>query len=150
MDPATNTNRNEKLDYASPAVASDTTKPSKAARWAGWIISAIPILWMGVLGTVFALTQRAMVEESMTKYGYPVSTIIPIHIVAVLCVILYAIPRTAVLGAILLTGYLGGAVATHVQKSERWFFPVIFGVLIWLGLYLRDLRVRELAPLRKV
>ena len=56
--------------------------------------------------------------------------------------ILYAIPQTAVLGAILLTGYLGGAVATHVRAGEPWFFPVIFGVLVWLGLFLRDPRRR--------
>lgn len=123
---------------------------SKAAWWAGWIISAIPILWMGVLGTVFALTNRAMVEESMATYGYPASTVIPIQVVAVVCVILYAIPHTSVLGAILLTGYLGGAVATHVQANEPWFFPVIFGMLVWLGLVLRDPRLRELVPLRKV
>jgi hypothetical protein len=67
-----------------------------------------------------------------------------------ICVILYAIPRTAVLGAILLTGYLGGAVATHVHAAEWWFMPVVFGILVWLGLYLRDPRVRELAPLRRM
>lgn len=124
--------------------------PSKAAWWAGWVISAIPILWMGVLGTVFALTNRAMVEESMGKYGYAASTVIPIQVVAIVSVILYAIPRTAVLGAILLTGYLGGAVATHVRAGEPWFFPVIFGVLVWLGLFLREPRLRSLVPLQKV
>jgi len=123
---------------------------SKAALWVGWIISAIPIAMMGVLGTVFLLTKRAMVQEGMTKYGYPASAAIPILIVEILCAILYAIPRTAVLGAILLTGYLGGAVATHVRAGEPWFFPIIFGVLVWLGLVLRDPRLRELAPLRKV
>ena len=138
--------RDAKLDYASPAPPT----PSKAAWWGGWILSGIVILWMGVLGTVIALTNRAMVEEGMAKYGYPASAVIPIQVVAVLCVILYAIPRTAVLGAILLTGYLGGAVATHVRAGEPWFFPVIFGVIVWLALYLRDPRVRDLAPLRRL
>ncbi|HEV2294184.1 MAG TPA: DoxX family protein [Tepidisphaeraceae bacterium] len=124
-------------------------RPSRAAWWAGWIISAIPILWMGVLGTVFALTNRAMVEQSMANYGYAVSTVIPIQIIAVACVILYAIPRTALLGAILLTGYLGGATATHVRAGEAWFFPVVFGVLVWLGLVLREPRLREMVLLRK-
>jgi hypothetical protein len=64
-------------------------------------------------------------------------------------VILYAIPQTAVLGAILLTGYLGGAVSTHVRAGEPFFFPVIVGVLVWLGLVLRDPRLRSLAPLRR-
>ena len=125
-------------------------RPSKTACWSGWIISGLVILWLGVAGTIFALTQRAMVEENMGKMGYPASTIMPIQIVLVLCVILYAIPRTAALGAILLTGYLGGAVATHVRVADgQWFFPVIFGVLVWLGLFLRDRRVRDLVPLRK-
>ena len=136
---------------AAPAsVEVRAARVSKAAFWTGWVLSGLVILWMGVLGVVFALTQRAMVEKNMTEHGYPVSTITPIQIVATLCVILYAIPRTAVLGAILLTGYLGGAVATHVQAGEPWFLPVVFGVLVWLGLYLRDPRVRDLAPLRKV
>lgn len=111
---------------------------------------AIPILWMGVLGPVFLLMNRAMVEESMAKYGYPSSSVVAINVVAFVCVILYGVPQTAMLGAILLTGYLGGAVATHVRAGEPWFFPVIFGVLLWLGLFLRDSRVRCLAPLRKI
>jgi hypothetical protein len=74
---------------------------------------------------------------------------VPVLIIEILCVILYAIPQTAVLGAILLTGYLGGAVATHVHAGEPWFFPVIMGVIVWLGLVLRDPRLRELAPLRR-
>ena len=147
MEPAA---RNNGVTDTARTTATAPPRPGKAAFVAGWIISAIPILWMGVLGTVFALTNRAMVEENMTKYGYPVSSITVIQIVAVACVILYAIPQTAVLGAILLTGYLGGAVATHVQKSEPWFFPVVFGVSVWLGLVLRDPRLRALAPLRKV
>lgn len=134
------------LAYAAPT----TLAPSKAARVAGWILTGLVVLWIGVAGMIFAITQRAMVEENMTKYGYKVSTITPIHIVAVACVILYAIPQTAVLGAILLTGYLGGAVSTHVRFGDPWFFPVIFGVLVWLGLYLRDPRIRALVPFRKV
>ena len=145
MEPAVRSNGvNETTTTIQPA------RPSKGARWAGWIISAIIILWMGVLGTVFALTNRAMVEESMATYGYPTSIVIPLQVVAVASVILYAIPHTAMLGAILLTGYLGGAVATHVRVGEPWFFPAVVGVLVWLGLYLRDLRVRALVPLRKV
>src|SRR5690349_6913236 len=87
---------------------------SKKAFWAGWIISAIPIIFMGVMGTIMLLFKRAMVAEGMTNYGYPTGAAIPILIVEITCAILYAIPRTAGLGAILLTAYLGGAVATHV------------------------------------
>ena len=137
-------------DAAAASSKSEQRRVSRAAWWAGWIISAIPILWMGVLGPVFLLTNRAMVEDSMAKYGYPASSIIPINVVAFICVILYAIPQTAVLGAILLTGYLGAAVATHMRADEPWFFPVIFGVIVWLGLFLRDPRLRTLVPFRKV
>jgi hypothetical protein len=136
------------LDYASPAAP-----VSKIAFWVGWVISAIPILMMGVMGAVIFLFKREMVAEGMTKYGYPTTAAVPILIVEIGSVLLYAIPRTAVLGAVLLTGYLGGAVATHVHAGEgpnNWAFPVIFGVLVWLGLYLRDTRVRDLLPLRRL
>jgi hypothetical protein len=145
------TNRDDgKLDYASPGATTPPHKPGRAAFIAGWIISAIPILWMGGLGIVIFLFNRALMQDGMAKYGYPASSGVPIFIAELIAVVLYAIPRTAVLGAILLTGYLGGAVATHVRAGEPWFFPVIFGVLVWLGLVLRDPRLRQLVPLRKV
>ena len=147
IDPPTA--RNGNLEYASPG-ALMPLRPGKAARIAGWIISAIPILWMGVLGLVIHLFNRKLVEEGMAKYGYPASALGPMFIAELIAVILYAIPQTAVLGAILLTGYLGGAVATHVRAGEPWYFPVIFGVLVWLGLVLRDPWLRQLLPLRKV
>jgi len=126
-------------------------RPGKAAFWTGCIISAIPILFMGVLGIVMQVFNRAMVEKNMAEHGYPPTSVMPIQIVAFICVILYAIPQTAVLGAILLTGYLGGAVSTHVRAGDgQWFFPVIFGVLVWLGLVLRDPRLRVLVPLRRI
>ena len=70
-------------------------------------------------------------------------------ILEVACTVIYLIPRTAVLGAILLTGYLGGATATHVRIGEPWFMPVLLGVVVWLGIYLRDPRLRALIPLRR-
>jgi hypothetical protein len=136
------------LDYAAPAAP-----VSKAALVTGWIISAIPILMMGVMGIVMLAFKRDMVTEGMTKAGYPASAAMPILIVEIICAVLYVIPRTAVLGAVLLTGYLGGAVATHVHAAEpwsKWMFPVVFGVLVWLGLYFRDARVRDLLPLRRL
>jgi hypothetical protein len=104
---------------------------------------------MGGIGTFILLFKREVAEQGNVKYGYPVSITVPLLIVEIICVILYAVPQTAVLGAILLTGYLGGAVATHVRAGEPWFFPVIVGVLVWLGLVLRDPRLRSLVPLRK-
>src|SRR4051812_18432489 len=94
---------NPPIDYASPA-----PRVPKAAFWAGWVITTIIILWMGVMGLVIAIFKPDMMRDGMAKYGYPATAGIPILIVEVVCVILYAIPRTAVLGAILLTGYLGG------------------------------------------
>ena len=135
---------------AATNLAPQPARPSKAAWWAGWILTGLVVLWLGVAGTIFALLNRAMVEQNMGKMGYPAVTVVPIQIVLVLCVILYAIPRTSVLGAVLLTGYLGGAVATHVRVEDgMWFFPVIFGVIVWLGLFLRDRRVRDMIPFRK-
>ena len=119
---------------------------SKGTLWAGRIISGLPALFL-LLDGVMKLFKPAFVVEATVKLGYPENVIIPIGVVLVVCTILYLIPKTSVLGAILLTGYLGGAVATHVRTGESLFsivFPVIFGVLLWLGLYLRDSRLRAL------
>ena len=97
------------------------------------------------------LLKPAIVTETTVQLGYPESVILGLGIVLLACTALYLIPRTAVLGAILLTGYLGGAVATHVRVGASPFeilFPVIFGALLWGGLFLRDERLRELIPLR--
>ena len=126
------------------------TPTPKAMRLTGRIISAIPALFMGGMGAFMLVAKPDQMVEGMTKYGYPAGVAKPLVIVQIISVLLYVIPQTAVLGAILLTGYLGGAVATHVRAGEAWFFPVIFGVLVWLGLYLRDARVRALAPLRRL
>ena len=126
------------------------TEVSKTNLWIGRIVSGLPALFLLVDG-VMKLFKPAVVVEGTVNLGYPESTIIPIGVVLVICTILYLIPATSVLGAILLTGYLGGAVATHVRAGESLFsivFAVIFGVLIWLGLYLRDVRLRALVPLR--
>ena len=91
--------------------------------------------------------------EGTVKLGYPETVIVPLGIILLTCTILYVIPRTSVLGAILLTGYLGGAVATHVRVGDPLFthvlFPVYLGVLIWGGLYLRDDRLPALIPLKR-
>jgi hypothetical protein len=123
---------------------------SKGMLWAGWIMSALPSLFLLVDG-VMKLLKPAIVTETTVQLGYPESVILGLGIVLLACTLLYLIPRSAVLGAILLTGYLGGAVATHVRVSAGLFeilFPVIFGALLWGGLFLRDERLRELIPLR--
>ena len=118
----------------------------KGSLWAGRIISALPVLFLLVDG-IMKLVKPAVVVEATIQLGYPESVIIGIGLVLLACTILYLIPRTAVLGAILLTGYLGGAVATHVRVGGPLFaiiFPVILGAMLWVGLYLRDERVRSL------
>ena len=125
-------------------------RPSRAMVWTGRVISTLIVLMMGVGGLVTLLLNPDSVRKGMVQQGYPGEYARIIVIVEVVCALLYAIPRTAVLGAILLTGYLGGAVATHVRAGEPWFFPIVMGAIVWLGLFLRDPRVRELAPLRKL
>jgi len=126
------------------------TSVSKKNLWIGRIVSGLPALFLLVDGAM-KLVKPAVVVDATTKLGYSESLIVPIGIVLIVCTILYLIPTTSVLGAILLTGYLGGAVSTHVRANEGLFpivFPIIFGVLLWLGLYLHDMRLWALIPLR--
>lgn len=100
-----------------------------------------------LLDAIGKLVKPAPVIEATVKLGYPASVIVPLGVVLLVCTVLYLIPPTSVLGAILLTGYLGGAVATHVRVGDTLFtilFPVIFGVLLWGGLYLRDKKLQTL------
>ena len=119
---------------------------NKSSVWAGRILSALPALFL-LLDGVMKVVKPAFVVEATVQLGYPESVIVALGVVLVACTILYLIPRTAVLGAILLTGYLGGAVATHVRVGGPLFsilMPVILGAMLWGGLYLRDERVRSL------
>lgn len=123
---------------------------AKKQLWSGRIMSALPALFLLVDG-VMKLVKPAPVVEATVRLGYPESVIFGLGIVLLACTIIYLVPRTSVLGAILLTGYLGGAVATQVRAGDGLFpifFPVILGVLVWGGLFLRDDRLRALLPWR--
>jgi hypothetical protein len=123
---------------------------SKGMLWTGRIISGLVCL-MFAFDSVGHLMKPAPVVEAFARLGYPLSASVGIGILLLICTAIYLIPRTWVLGAILLTGYLGGAVSTHVRAGSTMFeiiFPVIFGGLAWLGIYLRDARLRALIPLR--
>ncbi|MEA2712038.1 MAG: hypothetical protein QOF78_4639 [Phycisphaerales bacterium] len=135
-------------ETVTPPSSSSPSSSPKWMIWTGRIISALPVLLM-VMGAVMAVMNPAMVKEGMAKHGYPESTSVPIIVVEMICVILYVIPQTSVLGAILLTGYLGGATATHVRVSEPYIMPIVVGVFVWLGLFLRDARLRALIPIRR-
>ena len=119
---------------------------SKKWLWAGRITSALPALFLLVDGAM-KLVKPDIVVETTVQLGYPDSVILPLGVVLLACTILYLIPRTAVVGAMLLTGYLGGAVATHVRAGQGAFeilFPVVLGALLWGGLCLRDVRLSDL------
>jgi len=128
-----------------------TAPVSKKKLWAGRVISALPSLFL-LMDAFGKFIKPAPVVEGTLLLGYPASVILPLGIVLLVCTVLYSIPRTSVLGAILLTGYLGGAVATHVRVGNPLFthalFPIYVGALIWIGLFLRDERLRALIPLR--
>jgi hypothetical protein len=127
-----------------------TAADSKTSLWAGWTISALAGLFL-LFDGIMKLVKPAIVVETTVKLGYPESFILGLGLVLIACTIIYLNPGTSVLGAILLTGYLGGAVATHVRAGDPLFpvsFPIIFGMLIWGALYLRDARLRALVPVR--
>ena len=121
---------------------------SKKRLWIGRVLSALPVLMLLFSATLkFLNTQE--VRTGMAQLGYPESQTIKLGIVEIACTILYIIPNTAVLGAILLTAYLGGATATHVRVGDPFIGPPILGILLWLGLYLRDRRLGDLVPIRR-
>jgi hypothetical protein len=119
--------------------------------WGGRILSALSVLFL-LSDAGGHLVVPSAVVEAFNRLGYPTSLSRALGIIELVCLVAYVIPRTAILGAILLTGYLGGAVATHLRVRDPvfdTFFPIIFGVLAWAGLYLRDPRLRILIPLAK-
>jgi len=127
-----------------------TSATSKKMLWTGRIISALVVLFL-LLDAVVKVLKLAPAVEAGTRLGYSESAVFGIGILLLVCTALYVIPRTAILGAILLTGYLGGATATHVRVGADLFpilFPIILGAFVWLGIYLRDERLRALFPLR--
>jgi uncharacterized membrane protein YphA (DoxX/SURF4 family) len=132
------------IDYA--AAEPSANRVSKTAVIAGWILGLLPALLL-IFSAVMKFAKPPSVTEGFHQFGYPESVIVPLGVVELVCAILYLIPRTATLGAILLAGYLGGAVATNVRVSNpAWIMPLLCGVLLWLGLFLRDRRLRALIP----
>jgi hypothetical protein len=124
---------------------------SKGRLWTGRILSTLPVLFM-LMDGVMKLMKPDFVVKATVQLGYAEDVIVPLGIVVLICTILYAVSPTAVLGAILLSGYLGGAVATHVRAGDPLFShilaPVYFAVILWIGLYLREPRLGFLVPLR--
>ena len=119
---------------------------SRGARITGWVISGFIGLFMLFDGAA-KVARFAPYVEGTVKAGFADRLVVPLGVLSLFCTILYLIPRTSVLGAILLVAYFGGATATHVRLGQPFYFPVVFGILTWLALYLRDARVRALVPL---
>ncbi|MFO0744966.1 MAG: DoxX family protein [Myxococcota bacterium] len=137
------------LDHTLP-----TTSPTTARRrWAGRILTAVPALFL-TFDAVMKLVGGAAVDEANARLGLPGGGLTAaIGLLELACLALYVVPRTAALGALLLTGFLGGAVALHVRVGDplasHALFPVYVGALLWAGLYLRDARVRALVGARR-
>jgi hypothetical protein len=127
------------------------TTISKKRLWAGRIISGLAVAFL-LFDTVIKVLRMAPAVEGTVRLGYPASAVLGIGIVELACLVLYIVPRSSILGAVLLTGYLGGAIASQVRVGNPLFthvlFPIYVAALIWGGLYLRDDRVRALAPWR--
>jgi hypothetical protein len=121
---------------------------SKKTLWSGYIMSALPVLLL-VFSAVMKLMKPPAIVQGFTQYGFPESQIVPLGIVELVCAIVYVIPGTSFLGAILLTGYLGGAVCANARVGQGVIIPLITGVLVWGGLFMRDPRLRELIPLKR-
>jgi len=133
--------------------ANQVAPASKETLWTGRILTGLSVLFL-LFDAIFKLLRPTppAVVEALNKVGYPPSIAVTLGLLLLACVVVYVIPRTAVLGAILLTGYLGGAVATHVRIGDplfsHIFFPVYMGLFVWGGLYFRDERLRALIPVR--
>ena len=131
-----------------PVAAPATKKKS----WPAWVLSGLAILFLLFDGVTHVLVVPP-VADAMSHLGVPADLALPIGVIELVCLALYVIPRTSVLGAVLLTGYLGGAVAIQIRIAAPMFstalFPVYMGILVWGGLFLRDHRLRDIFPMRR-
>ena len=124
---------------------------AKKRSTAGYVLTGLVAAFL-TFDTVMKLLQLAPAVQGTTELGYPAGTVVVIGAIELVCLVLYLIPRTSVLGALLLTGYLGGAIATHVRVGSplptHTLFPIYVALMVWGGLYLRESRLRTLLPFR--
>lgn len=120
----------------------------KKMMWAGRVMTTLAVLPF-IFSAAMKFSGSPQLLQGWSHFGWPESMILPIGILEITCVILYLIPRISVLGAILLTGYLGGAIATHLRLGEAVFIHIALGLFIWGGIYCRESRLRALLPVRK-
>lgn len=125
------------------------TTTTKSMRWTGYGLSIFASLFLA-FDSVIKVIQHIEAVRPTTQLGYAANLVQPLGIIELVCLLFYIIPQTALLGAVLLTGYLGGAIATHVRNGSDTFsmvFPLIIGALVWGGLFLRDAKLRALFPI---
>ena len=134
-------------DHAFAPLGAASALPARKRVWMGRVLSGLAVAFL-MFDAGLKLSGSSMAVEGTTQLGYPADVVFPIGLIQLVCLVLYLIPRTAVLGAVLWTGYLGGAIATHVRVESPLFthtlFPIYVAILLWAGLGLRDRRVRAL------
>jgi len=139
------------METMETSVAKSNKPAAPAARtwiWIGRILSGLTVLFL-IFDSAVKLAQSHWALEATAQLGYSEHVVLPLGIVLLGSTALYAFPRTSIFGAILLTGYLGGATATHLRVGQPFVFPIVMGVLLWLGVWLRDEQLRALTPWRK-
>jgi len=125
-----------------------TAKSGRGATIAGWVLGGLPCALLSFSAAMKFIQPDGM-EKNMEQMGWPIKYAIALGVVELASTLIYLFPRTAMLGAILLTGYMGGAIATHARIGEPFVVQVLVGVLLWLGLFLREPRLRVLTPWRR-
>lgn len=131
------------------AAATSSTPPGRAALWIGRILS-VGVASMLIMSAAMKLSGGAELVAGLGHLGVPIDLVGKLAAAELTCVLLYLLPHTAVLGAVLLTGYLGGATFAHLRVGDSFIFPALLGVVVWAGLFLREPRLRRLLPLRSV
>ena len=116
--------------------------------WVGWALSVLASL-LFVFSALMKFKGGAALDQGMAHLGLPASMVMPLAILELTCAVIYLIPATSVLGAILLTGYVGGTIVTHWRSGDPFIINIVLGIVIWLGIYLREPRLKDLIPLRK-
>lgn len=131
---------------------SELPVPTKTSFFAGWVLTILPSLlfvFSGAMKLVAHFSQNPDLLKGFSDLQIPTKLILPIGIIEIVCLVIYLIPKTAVFGAILLTGYMGGAILTHLRVGDAVIMQVLVGVVVWIALYLREPRLRVIAPLRR-
>lgn len=151
MSIATTGNESTAQPAASDQPSGDARTASMGRTWTGRVLSALAVLFL-LFDAVGKFVMPPQVVQAFARLGFPLSLSVSIGVLLTVGTVIYAIPRTAVLGAVLLTGYLGGAVAAQMRAGSPTFetvFPVLFGVIVWAGVYLRDCKLRAVFPVRR-